>query len=48
MKIYFNPAIKSYVNNRQQNKHEDNKNLKESYSYNPVAYRDYNISFGAR
>ena len=49
MKIYFNPAIKSYVNNRQQNnKHEDNKFSGAGNSYNPIAYKDYNISFGAR
>ncbi len=48
MKIYFNPSIKS--NSRQHNnKHEEGvKNAAVNYSYNPVAYRDYNISFGAR
>ncbi len=48
MKIYFTPAVKSYTNNRQQNKHEPNKRLTKDYSYNPAAYRDFNISFGAR
>lgn len=50
MKIYFNPAIKSYSNNRQHdNKHEDNKiSAGSNFSYNPIGYRDYNISFGAR
>lgn len=47
MKIYFTPAMKLYPNNRQQNnKHEDFKSI--NYSYNPAAYQDYNISFGAR
>lgn len=49
MKVEFTPSIftvKSFnrTNNNSKNK-EDNV---KSYSYNPVAYRDYNISFGAR
>ncbi len=49
MKIYFNPLLNSYNNNRQhQNKHKDNKILSAVYSYNPAVYKDFNISFGAR
>ena len=47
MKIQFTPQFKlnSYIYTKQPQK---NTNIIHEYSYNPVAYRDYDISFGER
>ena len=49
MKVLFTPQFKlsDYTAQKQEVlKHKDKENT--NYSYNPIAYRDYNISFGAR
>lgn len=48
MKVQFTPALLTFKNNNQQYKTNQNNNIQQNYSYNPLSYKDYNISFGAR
>ena len=48
MRIQFNPSLalkKQVTTPLQQDKKE---NITKSYSYNPISYKDYNVSFAAR
>ena len=48
MKVQFTPALFTFKNNNQQYKKNQNNNIQQNYSYNPIAYKDYNVAFGAR
>ena len=50
MKIQFIPQIYTAKNNPQLKQNNNNSNNTEikNMSYSPIAYQDYNISFGAR
>ena len=47
MKIQFIPQVKLYNKFYSTTKQEHN-NIKNNYSYNPISYQDFNISFGER
>ena len=49
MKIQFTPSIySSKSHNNLKNTAENKEKYNVNYSYNPVAYKDFNITFGAR
>lgn len=48
MKVQFTPSLLTFKTQNQQFKNNKNNDIHKNYSYNPIAYNDYNISFGAR
>lgn len=48
MKVQFNPNLTTFNNHKNLHKQEKRENNTANYSYNPVSYRDYGITFGAR
>lgn len=49
MKVQFTPQLLLQKRFTQNTQHiQEKKEVQNSYSYNPIAYQDFNISFGAR